>query len=161
MDSQEGGVNASTESKQNTSCQVASVRAGTIREAYVCLKTVPGQCKVHYRKALSTCARLLPKGGGRRSMLRSHQSNSRMECEHGEIIRNMTEKYLEVTSGIKEKVFRLDVTMCNTLAMEVGHSVKNLLEATFHFTWAHSTGKGGIVSIECHMKADAVSELMR
>ena len=94
-------------------------------------------------------------------MRRSHQSNSRMECEHGEIIRNMTEKYLEVTSGIKEKVFRLDVTMGDTLAMEVGHSIQDLLEATFHFTWAHSTGKGVIVSIERHMKADAVNELMR
>jgi hypothetical protein len=48
--------------------------------------------------------------------------------------------------GVEEQILWLDVTMCNALAMEVGYSFQNLLEAAFNFAWTHSTARKSIIS---------------
>jgi hypothetical protein len=48
--------------------------------------------------------------------------------------------YLEMPFTIKEEILRFEVTVGNTLAMEVLDAVEELFEAAFDFTWAHATG---------------------
>jgi hypothetical protein len=43
-----------------------------------------------------------------------------------------------VSLGVKEQVLGLDVTMCNTLTMEIFNAIEDLLEATFDLAWTHS-----------------------
>jgi hypothetical protein len=43
--------------------------------------------------------------------------------------------------GIEEQVLRLDVTMCNALAVKVGYSIQHLLETALDFARAHSTAR--------------------
>lgn len=44
-----------------------------------------------------------------------------------------------MTLRIKEEVLRLDVTMCDTLVVEVLNPSENLPETTFHLRWGHAT----------------------
>jgi hypothetical protein len=39
---------------------------------------------------------------------------------------------LEMTFTVKEQILRFDVTMSNTLAVQVGDATQNLLETTFY-----------------------------
>jgi hypothetical protein len=43
-----------------------------------------------------------------------------------------------VTLVIEEYILRFEVSVSNSLSMEVGNSIQDLLEATFDFAWRHT-----------------------
>lgn len=106
-----------------------------MKQAYVCLKIALGQYRARYRKVRSTCAPLLPKEAGIQSTPRSHRSGRKSHELHRKKVTRNTD--LEMALDIEKKVFWLDITMSDTLTMEVGHSIQDLLKTTFDFAWTH------------------------
>lgn len=41
--------------------------------------------------------------------------------------------------GIEKQILRLDVSVGDTLTVEVKHAIEDLFETAFHFAWAHTT----------------------
>jgi hypothetical protein len=50
----------------------------------------------------------------------------------------MSDTHLQVTFVIEKYILRFEVTVSNTLSMEVGNALQDLLEATFDFARSHT-----------------------
>ena len=88
--------------------------------------------KARFRKVQSTCEQRPPREVGILLMYQSRQSESSSE----RYTPKRTETaYLEMTFGVEKKVFRLEITMGDALAMKVGDSANDLLETALHFAW--------------------------
>jgi hypothetical protein len=49
--------------------------------------------------------------------------------------------------GIKENVLRLDITMCDTLRVQIRNAGENLFETTLNLAWRHMSLLDGGVEI--------------
>ena len=72
--------------------------------------------------------------------------------------------YLEVALHVEEQVLRLNVTMGDTLTVEVGNASQDLLEAALDLAWRHATTFNGRIQItagaELHHLAPMLSLIL-